>query len=136
MHSLVEARSWIDARVDDVYGSRVGKVVDVYFDPEGHEVHWLLVRVGSTEGHLTLVPVHYSIASKAHVWVPITKDLITRAPALEAVRAVSREDELEFCFHYGGLRRRGETLRHRPAETLTAVPSASVVPFSPPGGDA
>ena len=80
---------------------------------KGSEVHWMLVRVGSAEGHLTLVPVHFSIASKAHVWVPITKDLITRAPALEAVRAVTREDELEFCFHYGGLRRRGEALRHR-----------------------
>ena len=63
MHSLVEARGWIEARVDDVYGSRVGKVVDVYFDPEGHEVHWMLVRVGSADGRLTLVPVHYSIAS-------------------------------------------------------------------------
>ncbi len=86
MHSLVEARSWIEARVDDVYGSRVGKVVDVYFDPDGHEVHWMLVRVGSDEGPLTLVPVHYSIASRAHVWVPITKDLIMRAPQLESGR--------------------------------------------------
>ena len=135
MHSLVEARSWIEARVDDVYGSRVGKVIDVYFDPDGHEVHWMLVRVGSDEGPLTLVPVHYSIASRAHVWVPITKDLIMRAPQLETVGAVSREDELEFCFHYGGLRRRGEALRHRAADTLTAVPSGSIVPFSPPGAD-
>ncbi|MGH2836879.1 MAG: PRC-barrel domain-containing protein [Thermoleophilaceae bacterium] len=135
MHSLVEARSWIEARVDDVYGSRVGKVVDVYFDPDGHEVHWMLVRVGSDEGPLTLVPVHYSIASRAHVWVPITKDLITRAPELESGGGVSREDELEFCFHYGGLRRRGEALRHRPADTLTAVPCGSVVPFPPPRGD-
>ena len=135
MHSLVEARSWIEARVDDVYGSRVGKVVDVYFDPDGHDVHWILVRVGSDEGPLTLVPVHYSIASHSHVWVPITKDLIARAPELESAGAVSREDELEFCFHYGGLRRRGEELRHRDPDTLTAVPSGSVVPHPPPGGD-
>ena len=45
LHSLVEARGWIEARVDDVYGSRVGKVVDVYFDPDGQDVHWMLVRV-------------------------------------------------------------------------------------------
>jgi len=125
--SLEEARGWIEARVDDVYGSRVGKVVDVYFDPEGREVHWMLVRVGSNDGPLTLVPVHYSIASRSHVWVPITKDLITRAPELESVRALSRDDELEMCFHYGGLRRRSEALRHRPAETLTAVPASSAV---------
>ena len=131
MHSLEEARSWIEARVDDVYGSRVGYVVDVYFDPDGHEVHWMLVRLGSDEGGTTLVPVHYSIASTAHVWVPVTKDLIARAPELDAARPLARDDELELCFHYGGMRRRTQVLRRRPAETLTAVPAGSVVPFPP-----
>lgn len=131
MHSLEEARGWIEARVDDVYGSRVGRVTDVYFDPDGHEVHWMLVGAGSPEGPLTPVPVHYSIASRGHVWVPISKDLITRAPALDAVRPLPRDEELELCFHYGGLRKRTEVLRRRPAETLTAIPATSVVPFPP-----
>jgi hypothetical protein len=136
VHSLEDARGWIEARVDDVYGSRVGEVVDVYFDPEGHEVHWMLLRVGSSDGPLTLVPVHYSIASSTHVWVPITKDLITRAPELESVRALTRDAELEICFHYGGLRRRSEVLRRRPADALTAVPGTSVVPFPPRAAEA
>lgn len=131
MHSLEEARSWIEARVDDVYGSRVGKILDVYFDPERHEVHWMLVQIGSSEGGLTLVPVQYSIASRTHVWVPITKDLIARAPELEGVRALTRDDELELCFHYGGLRKRTEVLRASAADMLTAVPGCSVVPFRP-----
>jgi sporulation protein YlmC with PRC-barrel domain len=131
VHSLEEARSWIEARVDDVYGSRVGQVADVYFDPEGHEVNWLLVSVGTEDGALTLVPVHYSIASKAHVWVPITKELIVRAPTVESGRPLTRDDELELCFHYGGLRRRTELLRRRAADELTAVPGGSVVPFRP-----
>ena len=131
MHSLEEARGWIEARVDDVYGSRVGQVTDVYFDPEDQEVHWMLVRVGPTEGGMTLVPVPYSIASRDHVWVPITKDLITRAPAVDSGRALTRDEELELCFHYGGLRKRTELLRRRSVETLTAVPGGSVVPFRP-----
>jgi sporulation protein YlmC with PRC-barrel domain len=131
VHSLEEARSWIEARVDDVYGSRVGKVIDVYFDPDGHEVHWMLVQVGQDEARLTLVPVHYSIASKGHIWVPITKDLIVRAPELESAQPLGRDEELELCFHYGGLRRRTQILRRRPADTLTAVPGGSVVPFRP-----
>ena len=126
MHSLEEARRWIEARVDDVYGSRVGQVVEVYADPDGQEVHWMLVRVGAADGPLTLVPVHYSIANGIHVWVPITKDLIARAPELEKVRALSRDDELELCSHYGGLRRRSEALRRRPDEAVTAVPGSSV----------
>ena len=136
MHSLVDARGWIEARVDDVYGSRVGQIVDVYFDPDGQEVHWMLIRVGGGDGPLTLVPVHYSIATRTHIWVPITKDLITRAPELEGVRPLTRDDELELCFHYGGLRRRGEVLRRRPAGELTAVPGSSVVPFPQSGADA
>ena len=129
MHSLEEARGWIEARVDDVYGARVGQVVDVYMDPEEHEVHWMLVRIGTTDGPLTLVPVHYSIASRTHVWVPITKDLIARAPELEKVRGVTREDELEICFHYGGLRRRSEVVRQRPDESVTAVPASGIAVF-------
>ena len=131
MHSLEEARSWIEARVDDVYGSRVGTVVDVYFDPAGQEVHWMLIRIGAADGPLTLVPVHYSIASKGHVWVPITKDLIKRAPETAPGHGLTRDEELELCFHYGGLRRRTSALHRRASEAVTAVPGGSVVPFRP-----
>ena len=130
MHSLEEARSWIEARVDDVYGSRVGKVVDVYFDPADQEVHWMLVRYGLIkEGRLKLVPVHYSIATHGHVWVPITKDLISRAPDRAAGRGMTRDEELELCFHYGGLRGRTVGLRQREPGSLTSVPGAAVLPF-------
>jgi hypothetical protein len=61
--------------------------------------------------------------------VPITKDLIKRAPDVDAGRALTRDEELELCFHYGGLRRRTELLRTRPSEIVTAVPGGSVVPF-------
>jgi hypothetical protein len=63
------------------------------------------------------------------VWVPITKDLIVRAPELEGARALSRDDELELCFHYGGMRKRSETLKRRPPVDVTAVPGSAVVPF-------
>jgi hypothetical protein len=111
--------------VDDVYGSRLGQAVDVYVDPDEREIHWILVRV-SGAGPLTLVPAQYSIATATHVWVPITKDLIVRAPALDDARALSRDDELELCFHYGGMRRRSEVLRRRPQQATTAVPGSSV----------
>jgi hypothetical protein len=125
VHSLEEARRWIGARVDDVYGSRVGQAVDVYVDAEEREVHWIVVRVAS-DGPLTPVPVQYSIATATHLWVPVTKDLILRAPALDDVRALNRHEELELCFHYGGMQRRGAALRQRPQQATTAVPGSSV----------
>ena len=129
MHSLEEARSWIGARVDDVYGSRVGQVVDVYFDPQDQQVHWMLVRLGPSSAPMTLVPVPYSIASRDHVWVPISKELIRRAPYVESGHSLTRDEELELCFHYGGLRKRTEVLRPRSAGTMTAAPGSTVVPF-------
>jgi hypothetical protein len=129
LHSLVEARSWIEARVDDVYGSRVGQVTDVYFDPQDQQVHWMLVQLGPAGAPMTLVPVPYSIASRDHVWVPISKELIRRAPYVEHRHSLARDEELELCFHYGGLRKRTENLRARSADTKTAVPGSSVVPF-------
>ena len=131
MHSLEEARSWIEARVDDVYGSRVGQVMDVYFDPQDQQVHWMLVRLGPASAPMTLVPVPYSIASRDHVWVPISKELIRRAPYVEIGHSLGRDEEVEICFHYGGLRKRTEALRARRADTMTAVPGSSVVPFRP-----
>jgi hypothetical protein len=126
VHSLEEARGWIGARVDDVYGSRVGEIVDVYVDAETGEVHWMLVRIGAADGPLTLVPVQYSIANRLHVWVPITKQLITRAPGVPGADALHRDDELELCFHYGGLRGRTQVLRQLAAGAATAVPGSSV----------
>lgn len=131
MHSLEEAQSWIDARMDDVYGSRVGTVADVYFDPADRVVHWMLVRIGPEEGRLVLVPVPYSIATQAHVWVPLTNALIKRAPEAPPGRGLTRDQELELCFHYGGLRRRSVALGQREPADLTAVPGETVVPFPP-----
>lgn len=129
MHSLEEARSWVKARVDDVYGTRVGEVVDIFFDPNNQEVHWLLVRSGVGDRRLSLVPVHYSIPGRDQVWVPITKDLITRAPEAPAGRGLTREEEIELCFHYGGLRSRATALGQRSEGVVTSVPCASVLPF-------
>ena len=129
MHSLEEARGWIEASVDDVYGARVGQVVDVFFDPDERQVHWMLVRTGAGDGSLVPVPVHYSIASSTRVWVPVANDLIASAPRLDELRGLTREDELELCAHYGGLRRRSEVVRRRPEEAVTALPGSAVVPL-------
>ena len=71
MHSLEEARGWIEARVDDVYGSRVGHVVDVYFDPDGHEVHWMLVSLVSMVLGLTTAERRQSQRETADAWTTV-----------------------------------------------------------------
>lgn len=134
MHSLEEARGWIEARMEDVYGADVGTVVAVYFDPEDERVHWFQVRLSGGDPRLTLVPVHYSIASPAHVWVPIARDQIASAPAVAAGRVVTREEELDLCSHYGGLRRRIVVLNDRPHGSETVLPAGTGVRFRPREG--
>lgn len=127
MHSFEEARSWIGARVDDVYGARVGVLADVYLDSEDGVVQWLLVSQGLDDGPRRLVPVHYSIAAEGQVWVPIPKDLIARAPdALNGLPGITRDAEVELCVHYGGLRRRIAALRGRASDELTCMCGSEV----------
>lgn len=120
--------------MDDVYGVHVGTVADVYFDAEDRQVHWLQVRLGGPEDRLTAVPVHYSIASPAHVWVPIARELIEAAPEVPAGEPLARDEELALCAHYGGLRRRIVALNQRPAASETSVPAGAEVRFRQPPG--
>jgi hypothetical protein len=46
MLELGEALGWTGYRVDDVYGARVGTVVDIYVDQDSDAPCWLLVKMG------------------------------------------------------------------------------------------
>lgn len=50
---LLEAVGWIDARVRDAFGQRVGRVSAVFADRNGHP-WWVVV---SRRGHMYLAPV-------------------------------------------------------------------------------
>ena len=76
--SLNEALRWIGSRVDDIYGTSVGRLEDVWIDPGTGVPSWLLVKEGRFGGRTTLIPFGDATAGAGHVWVPYEQEIVSR----------------------------------------------------------
>lgn len=99
--SLDEARAWLGSRVDDVAGSRVGRVTGLFADEGSGEPTWLVARLGRFAGPLVAIPVSDCGASASRVWVAHPRGAIRAAPVVDPTRVLLREHELTICAHYG-----------------------------------
>lgn len=111
MPELAEVAQWVGHRVDDVYGARVGRVEDVYVDPETGTPHWLLAKISRFGEDHALVPVDDTIAGAGHVWVPYERELIKRSGAHKRGAPLHKEHELELCSMFGLPARADEVTR-------------------------
>src|SRR3954464_9278190 len=98
--TLAETRGWIGHRVDEMGGSSVARIQDVYVDQESGEPAWLVIKIGRF-GKLTALPVRDCAGAAGHVWVAYPPDTIRVAPSIESGRPLAREQELEICADYG-----------------------------------
>jgi hypothetical protein len=111
MPELAEVAQWVGHRVDDVYGARVGRVEDVYVDPETGSPTWLLAKVSRFGDDHALVPLDDTIAGAGHVWVPFERELIKRSGLHARGAPLHKERELELCSLFGVPARAGEISR-------------------------
>jgi hypothetical protein len=72
---------WLDWRVDDCEGRRVGALAAVYVDDAGLPA-WFLVRLGGFSSRYVLVPPADVLASRGRVCLPYRRETIERAPVL------------------------------------------------------
>ncbi len=98
--SLNEALEWIGSRVDDIYGSPIGRLEDVWIDPGTGEPRWLLVKEGRFGGRSTLVPFTDVAAGEDHVWVPYDRDVVREAPQVEPGAPLTQQVEATLRNHY------------------------------------
>jgi hypothetical protein len=121
-----EVESWIGFRLDELSGAGIGKIEDAYVSKDGGRPEWLLIRVGRF-GHHTVVPARDAVGGARHVWVPWDRATIRGAPQVEPGGALTAEEELQLCDHYGiaaGLGRAAD-LAEAPSEETTVVPLGS-----------
>jgi PRC-barrel domain len=119
-----EALGWTGAKLDAMGGSSVGRVEGVLVDAESGDPTWLLVRIGRF-GHHTALPFSHAVAGVNRVWAPYARDMVRRAPRIDAGRPLERERELELCSFYGigedaG---RGSEIADRPDGAVTSRPA-------------
>lgn len=98
--SLTEALGWIGSRVDDIYGTGVGRLEDVWIDPGTGAPRWLLVKEGRFGGRTTLIPFEDATAGAGHVWIPYERDVVREAPAVEAGAPLTQQVEAALRRHY------------------------------------
>ena len=120
----VEALAWAGAKLDEMSGSAIGRVEGVLVDAETGDPKWLLVRMGRF-GHHTALPFSHAVAGIGRVWAPYDRDMVRRAPRIDAGQPLTRERELELCAFYGigedlG---RGSEVAGRPEGAVTAEPA-------------
>ena len=121
MPDLQEALGWTKFRVDDVYGTRVGVVEDIYVDHESDEPCWILVKMGRFSDAHALLPIRDVVAGTGHIWIPYEKDLIRRSPQVPVGMPLAQELERELCVHYGVMSSRGAEISEVPGSALTAA---------------
>jgi hypothetical protein len=121
-----EVEGWVGARLDEISGASMGRIEGAYVSEESGRPEWILIRVGRF-GHHTVVPARQAVAGVGHVWVPWNRASIRGAPRVELGGALTAEEELALCEHYGivkGLGRAAD-LAETPGEETTVTPLAS-----------
>ncbi len=113
---LQEALGWVGFRVDDIYGANVGKLEDVWVDPQTGEPRWLLVRSGRFGGHHRLIPFEDATAGAGHIWIPFERDSVRHAPGVSPSESLTRELDSRLKAHYAAARvGAGASVTPRPA---------------------
>ena len=123
--TAADVAGWAGFKLDETSGTTVGKVEGVYVDDHSGRPEWILARMGRFGAHC-LVPARDAVGGAGHVWVPYSRDMIRRAPKVEANSPIQRDHEQEMLAHYGvsaGDVGRGAELAELTAEAITARPA-------------
>jgi hypothetical protein len=122
---LKEALGWIGLRVDDMNGSRLGRVVGIYVDAEDEEPVWVVVKLGRF-GKLTAIPYADCADGPARLWVAHGRKSVRGAPPIDPGEPLTRELEIDLYDHYlirSDRGRHGELVK-RDQGSATAKPAA------------
>lgn len=91
---------WLDWRVDDRHGCRVGTLASVYEDDDGPA--WFLVRLAGRADRHVLVPPADVLATDGRLWLPYARETIEAAPPCFAVPLeIAPETEARLRAHFG-----------------------------------
>jgi PRC-barrel domain len=112
---LKEALGWVGFRVDDMNGTRLGRVLGIYVDAEDSEPVWVLVKLGRF-GKVTAIPYGDCADGPGRIWIAHGRKVVRGAPAVDGAKPLTREDEVQLCEHFFIRPDRG---RHAQVETRT-----------------
>ena len=85
--------------VRDVEGTKVGDVVDFYFDAKTNEPQWLAVEAGTLATKVVLVPLEDIKRAEDGLRTPYAKEMILEAPHVDGA-SIDKKSENALYEHY------------------------------------
>lgn len=118
MPEMTEAYDWSGRTLVDIHGEKIGEIDGVYFSRETNQAEWALVDLGFFGTRQAFVPVDSARPSGESVQVQIEKRKVAEAPAIDAPRDLSPEQEDLLRRHYGRAAPTGDGTMTRSEEEL------------------
>jgi hypothetical protein len=95
------ARRWKGRVVLDRAGSKLGSVLDVFYDAERDEPGWVLIGLAVPGAPTRLVPVAKAVEYGNELRVPYDRGVIEGAPGMDPDGRLWPQEEAELYAHYG-----------------------------------
>lgn len=91
---------WVGLRVDGVGNKTLGRVAGLHVDVTDGEPRWTVLRLGPLAGS-TAIPFEHVAEGAGRLWAAYERDWVREAPRFKPSEALSADDELELCAHWG-----------------------------------
>jgi uncharacterized protein (TIGR02271 family) len=101
MPEMTEVYEWHGRNIVDPDGEKIGKLSEIYDDPETGKPEWATVSSGLFGTKSNFVPLAGASAAGEDVRVRVTKDQVKDAPGVETDGELSEQEEQRLFEHYG-----------------------------------
>ena len=121
--SLKTALSWIGMQVDGT-DKNLGKLVGLHVDVVDGKPRWAVVRLGRIAG-CTALPFDHVAEGGDRLFAAYEKGWVKEAPRFKPDAALTADQELELCAHWGIRMDKGRSfeVKGRTAGEISAVPA-------------
>jgi hypothetical protein len=118
-----DAERWIGLRVDGAGNRTIGRVAGIHVDAEDGEPRWAVIRLGPLAG-CTAIPYAHVAEGAGRLWAGYERGWVREAPRFKPSEALTADNELELCAHWGIREGYGRTaeIAHRDADEISALP--------------
>jgi uncharacterized protein (TIGR02271 family) len=101
MTEMTDAYQWHGRTMIGSDGEKIGKISEIYDDPETGKPEWATVSSGLFGTKSNFVPLAGASPEGEDVRAQVTKDQVKDAPGVEADRELSEQEEQRLFEHYG-----------------------------------
>ncbi len=101
MPEMTEAYEWQGRTMVGSDGERIGKIADIYEDPDTGKPEWATVSSGLFGTKSNFVPLAGASPDGEDVRADVTKDQVKDAPGVENDGELSEQEEQRLFEHYG-----------------------------------